>query len=249
MSGPGTIFNELFVDVDLERRGVMDSKLNFPYRDDALRVGNAILTWVEAYISAYYKSDADVLSDTELANWVHELTDRDKGTLRGLGDKGGSNKITTVKYLTRVIAHAVFTASAQHVAVNFPQGTTMQFAPAMSLAGYHPVPTIVKAGAGEKKEYASLDELSRKMLPTLENSEQQLVTAETIGVMQYSVLGEYGRSLEFGPEEVGDAMETFQMELGVTDGDLQRRNKEEKKVGLPVYKHLPPKNIPNSINV
>lgn len=250
VSGPGTIFNEMFIDVDLKARDVMDEDtLHFPYRDDALKVWNAIQTWVGAYIGAYYKSDADVISDTELQDWVHELTDIDKGGLRGLGDPSlvdhgdGDNRIVTVEYLTKVIAHAVFTASAQHAAVNFPQSTMMQFVPAMPLAGHSPAP------GGRSAKYETMDELSRKMLPTLENAEMQLSTLETIGTVQFGVLGEYGRSLDFAPDEVRDAMERFQMELGVIDGIVQARNKEEKKVGLPIYKHLSPKNIPNSINV
>lgn len=241
INGKEAKFNDWFIDIDLVRRGVTDRVLRYPYRDDALELWNITLKWVRSYISAYYKSDNDVTDDFELEAWCKELCDESRGNLHGFGDNG-DGVVRTVEYLSRAVAHVIFSATVQHAALNFTQGTMMQFAPAMPLAGWAPAPTT-------DRPFESLDDFSQKMFPTLKAAEKQLVTAELIGVLQYTTFGEYGRSLEFAPEEVAEALRTFQTELGVLGGKIQQRNLKEQAVGLPVYNYLVPKNIPNSINV
>src|SRR6185436_3930437 len=46
---------------------------NYPYRDDALLYWNAIHRWVDGYLRIYYRSEADLAGDLELANWYREL--------------------------------------------------------------------------------------------------------------------------------------------------------------------------------
>ena len=57
---------------DFAERGVgVDSALaDYPYRDDALLVWDAIHEWARQYIDLYYAHDADVVADTELAAWA-----------------------------------------------------------------------------------------------------------------------------------------------------------------------------------
>lgn len=241
INGAASKFNEWFPDVDLVSRDVMDPSLRFPYRDDALLVWDAILQWVTEFIGAYYHSDKDVLEDKELAAWCDELTAKDKGNLHGFGDLN-DGKIKSVNYLTRAVAFIIFTATAQHAAVNFPQGTMMQFAPSMPLAGYAPPPTVARP-------YADIDAMVEDLMPTLDRAQKQLTTAELIGVMQYGVLADYGQSLHFAPDQVLDAMQKLQARLGVIGGMIRRRNEQELAVNLPEYKHLVPSNIPQSINI
>src|SRR6185503_2652526 len=63
----------------LAQRGVDDSSRlpDYPYRDDALLLWNAIHQWVKNYVNHYYASDAAVGADTELENWVTELVAHD----------------------------------------------------------------------------------------------------------------------------------------------------------------------------
>src|SRR5262249_58664645 len=50
-------------------------------------------------------------------------------------------KIETLDELGSILTLAIFTASAQHAAVNFPQLPIMSFAPAFPLAAYRGAPT------------------------------------------------------------------------------------------------------------
>ena len=127
---------------DLEARGVgVSSALaDFPYRDDALLVWNAIREWAHRYIALYYTGDADVAGDSELAAWT--------ACLEGEAKISGIGPIATRDRLVDVCTMIIFTASAQHAAVNFPQKDIMTFAPAVTGAGWEPAP---ETQAGQDK--------------------------------------------------------------------------------------------------
>jgi arachidonate 15-lipoxygenase len=77
-----------------------------------------------------------------LQNWVAELISPEGGRVKNVGEMtGGHEIIATRSHLAKILAIIIFTASAQHSAVNFPQASIMAFAPAMPLAGYAPVPS------------------------------------------------------------------------------------------------------------
>lgn len=241
VNGESSIFNDWFPDVDLHDRGVINSVLKFPYRDDALKLWDAIVDWVTEYLSAYYKSDSDVTKDYELTAWCAEISDADKGNLHGFGDNG-DGKVKTKNYLIRAVAMVIFTATAQHAAVNFTQSAFMQFSPAMPLSGYAPA-------MNSENPFSSTDDLSRKMFPALDKSYEQLQTAEIIGVLNYGQLGKYGTALDFAPDSVRNALGKFTDRLGIISADIRQRNITEKDAGLPPYNYLAPENIPKSINI
>lgn len=242
VNGTSFQFNEWFPDVELRNRGVMDASLKFPYRDDALEHWEALLEFATAFVERYYKSDADVQGDVELAAWCSELVEPEKGNLHGFGETS-DGRIMTVGYLSRVVAMVIFTASVQHAAVNFPQGTMMQFSPSMPLGLNGEAPKSID------KKYSSLDEFIVDMAPNLYRSEKQLITAEAIGTMIFGKYGDYGRELLFAGEEVETALLKFQWQLSKIGARIQARNETERLAGLPVYKHLVPMNIPPSINI
>ncbi len=128
----------------LEKRGVNDTeKLPvYPYRDDALLIWYAIRQWVSDYlISIRYKNDKDVQNDTELQNWAAEVVAYDGAQVYDFGEKdeNGNIKILTLDYLINATTLIIFTASAQHAAINFPQKDMMTYAPAVPLAAYQSV--------------------------------------------------------------------------------------------------------------
>lgn len=242
VNSPSFLFNEWMPDKEIASRGLIDADcLNYPYRDHALRLWDIINEWVTAYLGSFYKSDADVQNDTELAAWCTEIVDADKGNLHGFGDNN-SGKIKTLAYLIRVVSMIIFTASVQHAAVNFTQSTLMQFTPAMPLVGLHPAPKT-------EKPFQDLNDWVTKMLPTLEQAKLQMDTAELIGVLQYTTLGDYGRNLSFVSDEVELALKRFQEQLSIVGADIQKSNANERVSGLPQYTQLVPKNIPQSINI
>ena len=94
-------FTQYDLRTDLKARGVDDPRLlpNYHYRDDALKLWDAIGEFVGAVLRRFYHSDADVAADTELQAWVRELVDPEIGNFRGFADdaagsdrsKGSSN--------------------------------------------------------------------------------------------------------------------------------------------------------------
>jgi arachidonate 15-lipoxygenase len=84
----------------------------------------------------YYPTAADVIGDYELQAWVAELASKQGGSIQDIGDRqvDGTPRIETAEYLAKLLTQVIFTASAQHAAVNFPQHTIMSYTPAMPLA-------------------------------------------------------------------------------------------------------------------
>lgn len=229
-------FDETMPDKELAARGVVNgdaeseaSPLCFPYRDDALVLWDAILEWVHSYLGVFYAGDDDVRGDNELQAWGREVVW--SGRIGGFGETTDGG-LKTLDYLTRAIAMVIFTASVQHAAVNFPQATHMQFAPAMPLAAF-----------------AHVNDGLLRMMPSVQHAEEQLCAAEMLGVVRYTRLGDYGSALAFGGAAVEDALARFRVQLDDLQSRIEHRSIREQAQGLHAYDFLAPSNIPQSINV
>uniref|UniRef100_A0A672LEP3 Arachidonate 5-lipoxygenase n=1 Tax=Sinocyclocheilus grahami TaxID=75366 RepID=A0A672LEP3_SINGR len=100
---------------DIKARGMEDVP-NYYYRDDGMRIWEAIHCFVSAVVKIYYDSDEAVQKDVEIQEFVKDVA------CFGMNNSDNFPKSLTsreqlVEYLTAVI----FTASAQHAAVNFGQ--------------------------------------------------------------------------------------------------------------------------------
>jgi len=217
----------------LAQRGVDDTSRwpDYPYRDDALLLWGAIYQWVEDYVNHYYTSDAAVHGDTELQNWVAELVAHDGGRLNNIG---AANRISSRAQLIELVTLICFTASVQHAAVNYPQGTTMSYAPAMSLAGYSPAPAPQEGSS----EGAFL-----KFLPPLDSAKLQLDILYLLGSVYYTRLGDYGDSY-FTDPVIQNHLARFKQELIRIEEEINERNKTRTP-----YEFLLPSRIPQSINI
>ena len=107
--------------------------LLYPYRDDALLLWDTIHTWVSDFTNLYCENDEAVAGDIYIQNWVADLTVG--GKVSDLGE------VKTRAELVDVLTMVIFTASAQHAAVNYPQADQMQNARAIPLAIYGDVNT------------------------------------------------------------------------------------------------------------
>lgn len=238
-------FSRAMPDREFAARGVdksIASTLCYPYRDDSLALWKSILEWTKDYVDEFYSSDEDIKADYELQSWCDEVTKN--GRIQGFGMNG---KILTRKELSRAICMIIFTASVQHAAVNFPQKEMMQFAPAMPLAGYAEVPS--SQDDCKEKVGACEQEMIQAMLPGLRQAEEQLRTAELLGVVRYTRLGHYGKRLDFAGEKIKRALSRFQTRLGDLEGKIVSRNYEESNADLVPYSFLKPSQIPQSTNV
>ena len=92
-------FSQYDLRADLKSRGVDDAcRLpGYHYRDDALKIWDAIADFVGAVVRTFYRSNADVLADFELQAWARELADPAVGNFRGFADvNGGVNSVESL---------------------------------------------------------------------------------------------------------------------------------------------------------
>lgn len=223
---------------DLAARGVMaDSALaDYPYRDDGLLVWEAIEQWVGDYVRTYYAADADVAADTELANWSADIAAN--GSLKGF------TAPTTIADLIATCTMIVFTGSAQHAAVNFPQKAIMEFAPAVTGAMWQEAPYAAE-GATKAQWLA--------MMPPREMAIEQLKVLYLLGSIYYRPLGTY-LSPQFpypqwfqDPQIVGEGgpLARFNAALQNVETTITQRNAER----MVPYEFLLPSLIPSSTNI
>lgn len=229
----GESFNKAMLPNDLKQRGVENEKLFYPYRDDATKIWTATKQWVGDYLSTYYKSDADIVNDTELQLWAKELISAGKVQGFGEDDKG---KMSTFDYLKDVLTMLIFTASAQHAAVNFTQKDFSGYIPNMPAAGYTPAPT--------NKDKTEQDWFN--LLPPVDMADSQVNLMQLLSGVNYTTLGEYGWSY-FGDIKLIEPLSKFKSRLKKIEAEITDRNNsvgEER-----VYKYLLPSKIPQSINI
>lgn len=223
---------------DFAARGVGPGSAltDYPYRDDGLLVWQAIHAWVRQYLALYYTCDADVIADSELSAWA--------GCLTSEALLGGFGPVTTRDQLVDACAMILFTASAQHAAVNFPQKDVMAFAPAVTGAGWQSAPPE-QAGQDKPGWLA--------MMPPMALALEQLNVLELLGSLHYRPLGDY-RSTDApyapwfqdprvtAPE---GPLATFQAQLANAESVIAARNAERRRP----YPYLQPSLIPTSINI
>ncbi|MDX2241932.1 MAG: lipoxygenase family protein [Leptolyngbyaceae cyanobacterium bins.302] len=226
-------FDEAMLPLQFKQRGVDDPNLLpvYPYRDDALLIWNAIHDWVSDYLKVYYPSDAAVQSDATLQAWAAAAQAYDGGRVVGFGQAGG---IQTRDYLVDAITLIIFTASAQHAAVNFPQKDLMGYAPVLPLAGYMPASTL--RGEVSEQDYLNL-------LPPLDQAQRQLNLLFLLGSMYYNTLGDYPQN-HFTDSRITPFLQAFQAKLKQVEETIQQRNHDR-----PPYEYLLPSRIPQSINI
>jgi arachidonate 15-lipoxygenase len=223
---------------DLRARGVdrADQLPDYPYRDDALLVWNAIAQWVGDYVAAYYLSDADVVGDYELAAWAAELSTS--------GKVKGFKTITTRGQLIMVVTAVIFNASAQHAAVNFPQYSVMTYAPFSAGMGATAGPTAV---AGQTSNTWA------QRLPATLAAQEQILLFHILGGVYYRPLGQYlDNAFPYAPVLLdptitgsGGPWDRFRAALISIEDTIAQRNSTR---AWP-YEYLLPSRIPSSTNI
>ncbi len=227
-------FNDVMFPKTLTSQGVADSAQlpDYPYRDDGRLIWDAIHTWVGAYLRLYYTSDQQVLNDQDLQNWAKELVSDQGGRLKNFGEDA-SGAIKTLDYLIDAVTSVIFTGSAQHAAVNFPQSELMSYAPAFPLALFSPAPT----SSEEQGNFMS-------MLPSLDRAQTQIEVVGLLGSVYYTELGKYNKG-HFKDAKVNSHLGQFQNRLRDIEIEISKKNFSR----LMPYQFLLPSQIPQSINI
>jgi arachidonate 15-lipoxygenase len=223
---------------DLRARGVDDAGQlpDYPYRDDALLVWNAVQQWVVDYLAVYYPSDGDVTGDYELQAWAGELATS--------GKVKGFRPISTRGQLALVVTAIIFNASAQHAAVNFPQSALMTYAPFFAGTG----------GAAAPATATGQNEASwSQMLPSRLAAQEQILLFHILGGVYYRLLGEYrDNAFPYPPVLLdpaitgpGGPLQRFRGALAGVEATIRQRNLARARP----YEYLLPSRIPSSTNI
>ncbi len=230
-------FNAIDFPQTLVNRGVNNSDTLpiYPYRDDGQLIWDAIHTWVNDYLSIYYADDAAIVADKDLQSWGYTLVSLDGGRVENFGEDS-QGQIKTRDYLVKAVSTIIFTASAQHAAVNFSQKTYMMYVPAFPLARYQMPPTSIE----EQESFM-------QGLPSLSQALEQINTLYLLGSVNYTKLGNYYASAFPENEQLQAALKKFQENLSKAATTINDRNRSSER--LMPYEFLLPENIPQSINI
>lgn len=230
-------FYEHFPRKDFANRGVDNAAgLEYPYRDDALLIWDAIHAWVDEYVRAYYATDADVAGDAELAAWADEIIH--------IGKLKGFRRLTSVAGLVDAVTMAAYTASAYHASVNFPQAHLMTYAP--FAAGINSAPPPAATSGHTRADWI-------KMLPGVFSALAQFYFLHQLATVYYRPLGDYRTNVFPFPPAItdpkvagpGGPLDRFKAALERAQAEIERRN----TVRSQPYEYLLPSNIPTSTNI
>ncbi|XP_030627290.1 polyunsaturated fatty acid 5-lipoxygenase isoform X2 [Chanos chanos] len=223
-------------DKAIKARG-MGSQEDLPYyfyRDDGIKVWDAIKSFVTDVVNIYYHCDETVQEDEEIQAFVKDVCSFGMQDLDNCGfPKCLKTKDQLVEYLTVVI----FTASAQHAAVNFGQYDWCSWIP-------NSPPTMRKPPPTEKGQVDI--KYIVESLPDRGRSCWHLGAVWALSQFQENelFLGMYPDE-HFTEKPVKEAMETFRKKLTEISKFIKNRNEGKK---LPYY-YLSPDRIPNSVAV
>jgi len=228
-------------------------KAPFPYRDDGMLIWEAIKQWVTDYLTIYYGSGAtaekNIAEDYELDLWIKTLGGQDEGGRVGWIRDSWQDCKDKFAMLVTVVSAVIFTGSAQHAAVNFPQKDLEAYTPAFPLGLYQAAPK----NRDKKTEQDYLD-----YLPPLEVANTQRLVGGFLGGLHYTTLGYYGDD-HFIDKRVAAPLYKLQQKLKECAVTIEQRNQQRVAAWsdtLPpdvaknwAYEYLLPHNIPQSINI
>lgn len=225
-------FRHFILPTELERRHVMDPRLLYPYRDDALPIWHELKRFVGDYIDAWYKTDEDVAQDFELQNWASELGGSREDNNCGLTDFPTS--FDSKEQLIEIVAHILFIATAHHSSVHYPQYECAGYPPNLPFSAYVPPMT-------DPKNYQTEEGLVKFFPPY----DQALEQANIFWLTNFKVnkMGDF--DLSTVPRSNWPIFKKHQTKLE----EIHKEIKQKNKTRLYKYRYMDPKNVPNSVTV
>ncbi|XP_035982697.1 polyunsaturated fatty acid 5-lipoxygenase [Fundulus heteroclitus] len=220
----------------IKSRGV-DSTEELPtyfYRDDGYKVWEATKSFVSDVVGIYYTSDERVQGDEEIQAFVKDVC---SFGMQDFDHCEFPKSLKTREELIEFLTVIIFTASAQHAAVNFGQYDWCSWIPN--------APSTMRKPPPKEKGQADV-KLIIESLPDRGRSSWHLGAVWALSQYQENelYLGMYPDE-HFIERPVKTAMERFRKQLAEISSSIKRRNEGKK---LPYY-NMSPNKIPNSVAV
>jgi len=228
-----------------EKHGVDPQKIpGFFYGQYTLEIWKIVESHITDIVNLYYKSNEDVLDDTEIQNFANDMAHNAYGWEDG-NFRGMPEKIETKEKLIEICTIIIATSSAQHSAVNFSQYETYKFAPNC--------PSIMRMDPPKNTDEVDM----KRVLDSLPSIDQ---TSAVVGIVyalsKYSevevYLNDESRKTQnrvgeiwFYGEEENKLIEKYQDQLKVLDEDMRLTNTKI----IIEYKYLQPSMVPKSIAI
>ncbi|RXN30293.1 arachidonate 5-lipoxygenase-like protein [Labeo rohita] len=223
-------FKSLCLPEDIKVRGMEDVP-KYYYRDDGMMIWEAIHSFVSAVVKIYYGSDEAVQQDVEIQGFVKDVA-------FGMNNSDKFPKsLKTQEQLVEYLTVVIFTASAQHAAVNFGQFDWYGWIPNS--------PSTMRKPPPQQKGQVDM-KFIMESLPDRGSSREVLATVWSLTRTESNerFLGMYP-DMYFTEQPVKEAIKTFCHKLEKVTKIIKSRNEE---LPLP-YWYLSPDKIPNSVAI
>jgi Lipoxygenase len=246
--GAELAFYKLSLPYSLEHRDVKEIP-HYYYRDDAQLIWDAIQDYVAKVLKTHYTDAESLAKDTALQAWKTELTAADGGDIRGLLPPDQSDQLTglltDLEALIFIATNIIFTASAQHSAVNFGQYDYAAWVPNQPFALYQPLKALLD------HQIENADSLAANgWLPNRIQTLKQIVLVKTLVLpppFSSKSLKSFDNPFKEAPAQ--EAFHAFKHRLDEIERKIKDRNTALVIKGQKPYKYLLPSRIAQSIAI
>ncbi|KAM7428053.1 hypothetical protein ABFA07_020908 [Porites harrisoni] len=221
---------------NIKKRGLNDRRLLpfFPFRDDGYIILEVIEQMVKDYVTMYYEDDKDVKEDTELQDYVNELSLDGTGPNGGIGRiQGFPKSIGTKRELCEILSRFLSHVTIYHAAVNYVVVDYGQYIPNQPTKLYNDS----RVEVGEFSVYR----LPNRLTTAIHSS-----AFNTLGIFRLDRLFDYGNLLE-DTDAVNLINRYYSKLMHFVQPKLQNLNQKRKARGDLTYPYFIPKWLPNGI--
>ena len=232
---------------DFAKRGVDDAKAlpNYHFREDYLEAWDIVGEYIQGYIDAVYSDNDDVRGDTELQNWIREVTSNPEDNncvLLNLDTTNGT--FTTKEQVFKFIHMIIFSVTFRHGALHNPQFDYISFAPNCPIQLRRGPPT------SKDEEYTD-EEIAKEWLADWWLIVKQASFFKSVAVPPRTGfhVGEYDKSFEDylnAHPATKRNLEAFRKRLANMSERIEARDAEENAI---VYPMCDPKRVWRSVCV
>lgn len=232
---------------------------DYPYASDGLLMWDAIKTWVDEYVSLYYKDAKSVQDDIELQAWWEEIK------TKGHTDKKGEAwwpDVNTPEDLKSVLTTIIWVVSGFHAAVNFGQYAYGGYVPNRPCITRRLIPE-----EGTQAYHEFLQNPEKFFMSTIPNQLQATTTMAVVDTLSShspdeEYLGERAQTNWTNDVAAKEAFKRFSMQMDVIERMIAHRNhdpslKNRSGAGVLPYEILCPssgpgktgRGVPNSVSI